>query len=64
METTTMSNHFPPANQIFDDLDQYRDWCRYEGKKFNEADLYKNDSYLWQQYLRYQHYMKNKGKKQ
>lgn len=56
-----MSNNFPPVGQIFDDLDSYRDWCRFEGKRFNEADLYNNKSPLYQQYLRYLHY-KNKIK--
>lgn len=48
-----MSNHFPPVNQIFDDLDQFRDFCRFEGKVFNEADLYKDGAPVWEQYKKY-----------
>ena len=51
-----MSNNFPPVGQIFADLDAYRDWCRFEGKPFNEKDLYNERSNLWSQYKRYQHY--------
>jgi hypothetical protein len=54
-----MSNNFPSASKIFDDLDAYRNWCRYEGKVYNEADLYNTRSHLWQQYLRYQHYQRS-----
>lgn len=59
-----MSYNFPPVEQIFDDLDEYRNWCRYEGKRYDESDLYNNRSQWWHQYLRYQHYKKNKGRKQ
>lgn len=54
-----MSN-FPDVKQIFKDLEEYRDWCRFEGKYFNEADLYNTRSKLWGQYQRYLHYKRNK----
>ena len=52
--------NYPDVKQIFDDLDAYRDWCRFEGKPFNEADLYNSKSNLWSQYQRYLHYKRNK----
>ena len=55
-----MSNNYPDVNQIFDDLDAYRDWCRYEGKRFDERDLYNGRSDLWHQYQRYLHYRRKK----
>jgi hypothetical protein len=33
------------VSQIFDDLDAYRDHCRFNGLKFNEKDLYRGDQY-------------------
>ena len=30
--------------KVFNDLDKFRDFCRFEGKVFNEKDLYKNES--------------------
>ena len=40
----------PEVERIFNDLDQYRDFCRFggegplDGYVFNEADLYKSNS--------------------
>jgi len=39
--------------KVFDDLDKFRDFCRFEGKVFNEADMYQNTSDVWQQYQRF-----------
>jgi len=39
------------VEKIFNDLDSFRDFCRYEGFVFNEADLYKKASYVWRAYL-------------
>ena len=58
-----MSNNIPSVDQIFEDLDAYRDWCRFEGKPYNERDLYNERSKLWEQYKRYQHYQKTKLQK-
>jgi hypothetical protein len=41
-----MAYNFPPVNKIFDDLDKFRDYCRFEGKVFNEKDLYKEGTRL------------------
>lgn len=58
-----MSINFPPVGQIFDDLDKFRDFCRYEGKPYNEADLYKGESYVWQAYQKYQGYLRAKARR-
>lgn len=49
--------------KVFDDLDKFRDYCRFEGKMFNEADLYKNESDVWQQYQRFLNRKPYLGKK-
>ena len=33
----------PAVNKVFNDLDQYRDYCRFEGKVFDERALYKKE---------------------
>ena len=37
----------PEVVKIFNDLDLYRDFCRYNGFKFSEKDLYKKESRAW-----------------
>ena len=57
-----MANNFPPVDKIFDDLEKFRDYCRFEGKPFNEADLYKKDAWVWQAYQKYQNYLRAKAR--
>jgi len=59
-----MANNFPPVQKIFDDLDKFRDFCRFENKGyvFNEADLYKKDSPVWQAYQKHQNYLRAKAR--
>jgi hypothetical protein len=57
-----MANNFPPVDKIFDDLDKFRDYCRFEGKPFDEADLYKKDSWVWQAYQKYLNYLRAKAR--
>ena len=33
------------VTQIFNDLDEYRDYCRFNFLKFNERDLYRSEQY-------------------
>lgn len=33
------------VTQIFDDLEAYKDYCRFNFLKFNERDLYRSDQY-------------------
>jgi hypothetical protein len=49
-------------NKVFNDLDKYRDYCRFEGKVYNEADLYKKDSPNWQAYQKYQGWLRAKAR--
>ena len=48
--------------KVFNDLDKFRDYCRFEGKIFNEKDLYKKDSLVWQAYQKYQNYLRAKAR--
>ena len=41
----------PEVVKIFDDLDKFRDFCRFEGYRFNEKDLYSNKSRSYQAFL-------------
>jgi hypothetical protein len=41
------------VNQIFDDLEGYRNFCRLYGYKFDEADLYKDRVFSYRQYIKY-----------
>lgn len=61
-EKLKMATNFPPVNTIFDDLDKFRDYCRFEGKPFDEKDLYKKDSWVWQAYQKYQNYLRAKAR--
>lgn len=47
------TNTTNPINQIFNDLDKYRDFCRDYGYKFNEADLYSSKSFVYRQFQRF-----------
>ena len=38
------------VNQIFDDLEDYLNFCREYGYKFDESDLYSNRSFAYRQY--------------
>ena len=49
-------------NKVFDDLERFKDYCRFEGKSYNEKFLYNDSSQTWQSYKRWQHWMKNKNK--
>lgn len=43
----------PLIRKIFDDLDAFRDYCRFEGKPFHEASLYKKGDRVWEGYMAY-----------
>jgi hypothetical protein len=58
-----MANNFPPVNEIFDELDRFRDFCRYEGKVYNEASLYREGDPVYQDYKRYLAYHRNKNRR-
>ncbi len=41
------------VNQIFDDLEQYLNFCRDYGYKYDEADLYNNRSFAFRQFTKF-----------
>jgi len=41
----------PSIVKIFQDLEEYLDFCRFELCEFNPADLYNRDSVNWKTYL-------------
>ena len=43
----------PKVTEIFDELDNLREFCQDFGYRFNEADLHNFKSYAWQQYNKY-----------
>lgn len=43
----------PRVNQIFDDLERYRDFCVEFGYKFDETHLYNMRNYAYQQYSKF-----------
>jgi hypothetical protein len=45
------NDHRSEATKVFDDLDAYHDYCRFELCEFNPADLYRKDSANYQAYL-------------
>jgi hypothetical protein len=46
--------HHMSAREIYNDLDAYRDFCRNYGYRFNEADLYNNKKYPYQQFRKFE----------
>jgi hypothetical protein len=39
--------------QIFNDLENFKNFCRDYGYKFDEVDLYSNRSYVYRQYTKF-----------
>jgi len=50
------------VNKVFNDLEAFKDYCRFEGKVFNEADLYKKDASVWIAYQKYQGWLRAKAR--
>lgn len=50
MANNTAKTHI---NQIFNDLDSYRNFCRDYGYRFNEAELYNQKSYVYRQFQKF-----------
>lgn len=44
----------PEVTKIFEDLEEFHDWVRLQipQVRFNEADLYREKSLLWEKYQR------------
>jgi hypothetical protein len=49
MTVSYFADH-PEIVKIFNDLDSFRDFCRYEGFVFDEKFLYKKESKEWRAY--------------
>jgi len=43
----------PRVHQLFQDLEKYKAFCVEYGYRYDEADLYKDRSYVWRQYSKY-----------
>lgn len=43
----------PRTEQVLDDLEEYKDFCRYYGYVFNEEDLYNMRTYPFQQFNKF-----------
>ncbi len=57
-----MAKNFPKVMDIYNDLDKFRDYCRFEGKVFNEKDLYKDGTPVWEAYKKYQGWLRAKAR--
>ena len=55
-----MSIKNPVVAKVFNDLDAYRDYCRFEGKRFDEKALYKKSDPNWQAYEKYRGWLRAK----
>lgn len=42
----------PRVKQIFEDLEQYLEFCQDYGYKFDESDLYNQRSYIYRQFTK------------
>ena len=62
-ERFNMAIKDPLIRKIFDDLDSFRDYCRYEGKPFREASLYKKGDRIWESYMAWSRTQKKKRRK-
>jgi len=47
-------------NKVFDDLEKFKEYCRFEAKPFNEKSLYKKGDKVWESYLSFQKYQSRK----
>ena len=63
LEGKTMAIKDPLVRKIFDDLDRFRDYCRYEGKVFKEASLYKKGDRVWESYMAWSRTQKKKRRR-
>ena len=52
----------PAVNKVFNDLDQFRDYCRFEGKVFDERALYNKTDPVWIAYQKYLGWLRAKAR--
>jgi hypothetical protein len=53
MANNNSKNSLSRVKQIFNDLDNYRNFCREHGFRFDEADLYSQRSYVYRQFQKF-----------
>jgi hypothetical protein len=53
MANNTSKNTAYQVTKIFNDLDDYRNFCRDYGYRFNEADLYSQKNYVYRQFQKF-----------
>lgn len=51
MAKTSYFESHPEIVKIFDDLEKFHDFCRFEMIKFDEADLYNKKSAEWSRFV-------------
>ena len=51
MAKTSYFESHPEIVKIFEDLEKFHDFCRFEMIKFNEADLYNKKSPEWNKFV-------------
>ena len=57
-----MSIENPVIRKVFDDLDKFRDFCRFEAKDFDEADMYNAEAPIWIAYNKHQGWLRAKAR--
>ena len=50
----------PEVHKIYDDLEQYLDYCRINLLNFNEADLYNERAWIWKNFQKWKNWQRNK----
>lgn len=50
-------------DKVFNDLESFRDYCRFEAKPFDEKSLYKKGDKVWEGYLSFQKYLERKNRR-
>jgi hypothetical protein len=53
MANNTSKNTAYQVTKIFNDLDDYRNFCRDYGYRFDEADLYSQKNYVYRQFQKF-----------
>ena len=57
-----MAYNVPSIDKIFNDLDEYRDYCRFNGKVYDEAALYRKQDPNWQAFEKYRGWLRAKAR--
>lgn len=52
----------PEVSKIFDDLDAYKDYCRFNMLKFDERDMYRSDQ--WRKFEKFRNWQSRQAEAQ